>query len=246
MNPIIEINNLTFKYAADKPAVLSSVNMKIEKNSITAIAGLSGCGKTTLAFAMAGVIPKSLSGIIDGEIEIDGQSIKEISLASLSKKIGLVFQEVDNQLFLPTVEAEISFSPENFCLPYDEIDSIISRTLKYLRIEHLRYKNPYLLSGGEKHLVAMASVLSMDPEIIILDEIMSGLDECNKALIIDTIRHLRNSGKTIIFIDHNIDNLMIADDIFLMKDGKIEAKVKGDKNDGLLFDKLTDFFLSQI
>ncbi len=246
MSPIIEISNLDFKYAANKPAVLSSINLEIAENTITAIAGLSGCGKTTLAFIMAGIIPKSLSGIIEGTVFIEGQNIEEMSLAVLSEKVGIVFQETDNQLFLPTVEAEIAFAPENFCLPYDEIDSVVAGILKDLKIDHLRYKNPALLSGGEKHLIAMASVLSMNPRIIILDEIMSGLDETNKTLIIETIRYLRDSGKTVIFIDHDIDNLMIADEILLMKDSKIDANIKGDKNEELLFNRLTDFFLSQV
>lgn len=246
MSSIIEVQNLGFKYNTHNPAILSSINMVIEENSITAIAGLSGCGKTTLAFALSGIIPKSLSGIIQGDILIEGENIKESSLSMLSKKIGIVFQEVDNQIFLPTVEAEIAFAPENFCLSYSEIESTVNQTLQLLKIEHLRHRNPSLLSGGEKHLIAMASVLSMNPKIIILDEIMSGLDDINKELILGTIKLLKDSGKTIIFIDHDIDNLMIADYIYLMKNGKIEDKIKGDTDDKLLYDKLNDFFLSQI
>lgn len=246
MKPIIEVQNLMFQYNKQGPEVLSSINLEIEENSITAIAGLSGCGKTTLAFILSGIIPKSIAGIIQGDIFIEGQNIKELGLSMLSKNIGIVFQEVDNQLFLPTVEAEIAFAPENYCLDYDEIESIINRTLNLLKIEHLRHRNPSSLSGGEKHLIAMASVLSMNPKIIILDEIMSGLDDINKKLIIDTIRLLKDLGKTIIFIDHNIYNLMIADYIYLMKSGKIENRVKGDMNDELLYNKLSEFFLSQI
>lgn len=246
MNPIIEVKNLRFKYGVNSTYVLNSINMKIEKNTITAIAGLSGCGKSTLAFALCGAIPKSIPGIMDGIILLEEKDINELSLSSLAKKIGIVFQEVDNQLFLPTVEAEIAFASENLCLSYDEIDEIVNRILKELNIEHLRYKDPSSLSGGEKHLVAIASVLSMNPEIIILDEVMSQLDEKNKGLISDTIDILRKSGKTIILIDHDIENLMMADYIYLMKDGKIEAIVEGDVDDEFLYNQLTNFFLSQI
>lgn len=246
MNPIIEVKNLRFKYGMDSPYVLDSIDMKIEKGAITAIAGLSGCGKSTLAFALCGAIPKSIPGIMDGSILLEEKDINELSLSSLAKKIGIVFQEVDNQLFLPTVEAEIAFAPENLCLSYDEIDTIINRILKELNIEHLKYKNPSSLSGGEKHLVAIASVLSMNPDIIILDEVMPELDEKNKSLIADTINILQKSGKTVILIDHDIENLMMADYIYLMKDGKIEAIVEGDMDDELLYNKLSDFFLSQI
>ena len=244
MNPIIEVNDLRFKYSIDSPYVLDSINMEIEKDAITAIAGLSGCGKSTLAFALGGAIPKSLPGIMEGNILLEGKNINELSLPTLAKKIGMVFQEVDNQLFLPTVEAEIAFAPENLCLSYDEIDKIINQILKDLKIEHLRYKNPSSLSGGEKHLVAMASVLSMNPDIIILDEVMSSLDKKNKDLIADTIELLQKSGKTIILIDHDIENLMMADYIYLMKDGKIETIVGGDMDNELLYNKLTKFFLS--
>lgn len=246
MNPIIEVENLKLKYKTDGPYVLNSINMKIEKGGINAIAGLSGCGKSTLAFALCGAIPKSMPGIMEGNILLEGKNIKELSIASLAKKIGIVFQEVDNQLFLPTVEAELAFAPENLCLSYDEIDEIVNRILKKLKIEHLRHKNPSYLSGGEKRLVALASVLSMNPDIIILDEVMSELDEKNKELITHSINMLQKLGKTIVLIDHDIKNLMMADYIYLMKAGKIEAKVEGDMDNELLYNKLTDFFLSQV
>lgn len=246
MKYILKVNNLKFRYSANSPYILNSINMKIKRNTINAIAGLSGCGKSTLAFALCGAIPKSLAGITEGNILLEGKNIKEEALSTLAKKIGIVFQEVDNQLFLPTVEAEIAFAPENFCLSYNEIDTIIEKVLKDLKIEKLRYKNPSSLSGGEKHLIAIASVLSMDPDIIILDEVLSNLDDNNKSLIINTISLLKDSGKTIIFIDHNIKNLMIADYIYLMESGKIKETLGRDMSNELLQNKLNDFFLSQI
>jgi energy-coupling factor transporter ATP-binding protein EcfA2 len=103
MKNIIEVNNLSFKYSKTGPFILDSINMKITKGSITAIAGLSGCGKSTLAFCLCGAIPKSLPGIIEGNILFEGENIKALALPNLAQKIGIVFQEVDNQLFLPTV-----------------------------------------------------------------------------------------------------------------------------------------------
>lgn len=245
MNPILEVQSLSFRYAKAGPMILDSINMKIEKGSITAIAGLSGCGKTTLAFCLCGAIPKSLPGIMEGDILLEGRSIREFSLPALSRKIGIVFQDVDNQLFLPTVEAEIAFAPENLCSRYEEIEETVERVLKTLGIEHLRNQNPSLLSGGEKHLAAMASILSLDPEIIILDEALSQLDSDNRDLIIDRIKLLQREGKTIIVIDHDLENLMMADNILLMKDGRIEQRIKAGENRELLYSKLTDFFLYQ-
>ncbi|HCJ57637.1 energy-coupling factor ABC transporter ATP-binding protein [Lutispora sp.] len=245
MNTILEVQSLYFRYAKAGPMILDSINMEVEKGSITAVAGLSGCGKTTLAFCLCGAIPKSLPGIMEGDILLEGRSIRELSLPSLSRKIGIVFQDVDNQIFLPTVEAEIAFAAENLCLSYEEIEETIERVLKTLGIEHLRSKNPSLLSGGEKHLAAMASILSLDPEIIILDEALSQLDRDSRDLIIDRIKLLQREGKTIIAIDHDLENLMMADNILLMKDGRIEQRIKAGENRELLYSKLTDFFLYQ-
>ncbi|HQE65637.1 MAG TPA: ABC transporter ATP-binding protein [Bacillota bacterium] len=243
MKHIIEVKNLSFKYSEEGPFILDSINMEISEGSITAIAGLSGCGKSTLAFCLCGAIPKAISGSFSGDILFEGEDIKGLSLPDLAKKIGIVFQDVDNQLFLPTVEAEIAFAPENLCLSCEEIENIMQKVLAALRIEHLRHKNPSLLSGGEKHLVAIASVLSLDPEVIILDEVLSELDKENKALIIDVIKELKASGKTIILIDHSIKNLMIADTIMLMKSGRLEDRIEVDEDYELLYNKLSDFFL---
>lgn len=244
MKYIIEARDLSYSYAKNSHRVLDSIDLKIEKGSITAFAGLSGCGKSTLAFCLCGIIPKGLPGELEGNILIEGKDISEISLPNLSRKIGMVFQDVDSQIFLPTVEAEVAFAPENLCLLYNEIEEIIERTLKTLNIEHLRHKNPAQLSGGEKHLVAIASVLSLNPEIITLDEVLSELDEENKKLILDTIKILKELGKTVIIIDHSIDNLMIADTIFLLRQGKIEERIEVDSHE-LLYDRLHSFFLQQ-
>lgn len=243
MKPIIEVRNLSFRYTNKGPIILNSINLDIEKSSITSIAGLSGCGKSTLAFCLCGAIPKSMPGIMEGSVIIDGINIKELSLPNLAKKIGMVFQDADNQLFLPTVESEIAFAPENLCLPYEEIDKTVNRVINLLNIEHLRYKNPSHLSGGEKHLAAIASILSLDPDIIILDEVLSELDRENKELIKNVIELLNDAGKTIIIIDHSIENLMIADNILLMKNGRIEDRIEVDNSHELLYDRLSDFFL---
>lgn len=246
MNEIIKVQNLSFKYSKAGPVILDSINLEIERGSITAIAGLSGCGKSTLALCLCGAIPKSLPGILSGKILLDEKNIEEVSLPRLAEMVGIVFQEVDNQLFLPTVEAEVAFALENLCRTYNEIEETVERVLKTLGIEHLRYKNPSQLSGGEKHLAAIASVLSLDPEIIILDEVFSELDGENKQLIVNTVRKLKSMGKTFIIIDHSIKNLLLADTILLMKAGRIEERIEVDRNNELLYDKLTEFFLQQI
>lgn len=243
MKPIIETEKLSFYYPKASKKILDSINIKIEEGSITAIAGLSGSGKSTLAYCLSGIIPKSLPGRIEGSIYIEGTEIKELILPVLSKKIGIVFQDVDNQLFLPTTEAEIAFAPENLGVPYEEIHKIIERTLSTLNIGHLRYRNPSQLSGGEKHLVAIASILSLNPGIIILDEVLSELDGENREVVVDAIEMLKSLGKTVIIIDHGIENLAIADSILLLKNGMIVDRIEVDDNYELLYNRLSDFFL---
>lgn len=245
MKTILETKNLSFSYSEGTKKVLDSINIKIEKGSITAIAGLSGCGKSTLAFCLSGIIPRSIPGKLHGSVLIDSKDIKELSLPNLSQKIGIVFQNVDNQLFLPTTESEIAFALENLCFSYGEIHRVVENILSTLGIEHLRYKNPSKLSGGEKHLVAIASVLSLDPEIIILDEAISQLDEENRHLVIETIKMLSKNGKTIVLIDHGVENLIIADSILLMRDGTIIDRIEGGQGHELLYNGLCKFFLQQ-
>lgn len=244
MMPYIEIKNLSVRYNG-KGNVLDSITTYIEKGSITAIAGLSGCGKSTLAFCLCGAIPKSLPGIMSGSIQIGGADIISLPMPILAQQVGMVFQDVDNQLFLPTVEAEVAFAPENLCLPREEIGLIVSDVLETLGISHLRHSDPSRLSGGEKHLVAIASILSLDPDIIILDEVMSQLDRENNERIAGMIAKLRSCGKTIIIIDHSIKNLLLADTILLMKQGRLEERIEVDEDHELLYGRLSDFFLSQ-
>lgn len=245
MTPFIEIKNLSLRYSPGGSYILNSINTYINKGSITAIAGLSGCGKSSLAFCLCGAIPKSLPGVLTGSIMLNGEDIGNLPLPTLAQKIGIVFQDVDNQLFLPTVEAEIAFAPENLCLPAEEIDKIIEKLLDTFGIGHLRYQNPSRLSGGEKHLVAIASIMSLDPEVIILDEVMSQLDKENKELIAGIIGKLRASGKTIIIIDHSIKNLMLADTILLMKQGRLEDRIEVEGDHEFLYGRISEFFLSQ-
>ena len=245
MKPIIEVQGLTLRYTEGGQKILDSISLQINRGSITAIAGLSGCGKSTLAYCLCGVIPKSLPGIVKGSVMIDGIDISGLSLPALAQKIGMVFQDVDNQLFLPTVEAEIAFAPENMCLPADSINERVVRVIDKLRIELLRYTNPSKLSGGEKRLIAVGTVLSLDPEVIILDEVFSELDADNKALMAGYIKLLQEAGKTIIIIDHSTKHLMMADTILLMNNGKIDRVIEVDAANELLCGRLTEFFLSE-
>jgi energy-coupling factor transport system ATP-binding protein len=246
MNTIIKVEDLKFRYSADGPYVLKGVNLEIARETITGIVGLSGCGKSTLAMALNGAIPQRIPGLMEGRVQIDGHDTRKIPLSKLALKVGLVYQDPDNQLFLPTVEDEIAFGPENICLPREHISERVETILKALKIENLRHKNPSHLSGGQKHLVALAAVLSLNPDVIILDEPTAELDEENTRMVLQTIKSLKNSGKTIIIIEHNLKNLSMADSILVMADGRIVECLEGEKDYELLSGRIHELFLPRV
>lgn len=219
----LEIENLFFRYKETGREILRDVNLRVEKGETLVIVGLSGNGKSTLCYCMSGVIPHVYGGIMEGQVKIFGKSTKQLKLADIAIKLGIVYQDPDTQLFAPTVEDEIAFGPENLCLERHEIDRRIREALEQVGMEAYRWEKPNHLSGGQKQLIAIASVLSLQPEILIFDEIMSQVDEKGKRRIKDTINKLKREGKTIIMIEHDLNNLDVADRRLILHEGKLET-----------------------
>lgn len=216
--PII-VNDLGFRYDKDGRDILSSVNLTVNKGEILAIVGLSGIGKSTLCYCISGIIPHVYNGIMEGEVLINGMSTKELTLPKISTQLGIVFQNPETQLFSPTVEDEIAFGPENLCVGRDEIGRRIEEMLNKVGMERFRMFSPSRLSGGQKQLIALASVLSLAPEILIFDEAMSQIDADGRAMVKDMMKKLKEEDKTIIMIEHDFDNLDVADRVLLLKNG---------------------------
>lgn len=225
MNNIMEVENLHFSYDG-KREILKGLDLQVKKGEILAIVGLSGEGKTTLLNCLCGIIPKIYKGELSGKIKILGQDISEMKLSQISSKIGIVFQDSDSQLFSPTVEDEIAFGPENLCIHREEIGRRIEKSLKLVQMESYRYENPNNLSGGQKQLIAIASVLSMDGEILLLDEALSQLDQMGKKHMESILLNLKSQDKTVITVEHDLENLQIADRILELRDGKL-SEFKG-------------------
>lgn len=221
MNPV-EIRDLCFKYLEDEDNILDGIDVEIQKGEIFAILGLSGCGKSTLCYCICGIIPHVYEGFLKGEVLISGKPVSDLKLPNISTKVGIVFQDPDTQLFSPTVEDEIAFGPENLCLDRLEIGRRIEESLRTVNMEKYRLEHPENLSGGEKQLIAIATVLALQPEIIIFDESLSQIDSEGKKRLKQTVLKLRNDGKTIIMVEHDIDNLDIADRVYFMRDGKLK------------------------
>ncbi|SHK23212.1 energy-coupling factor ABC transporter ATP-binding protein [Paramaledivibacter caminithermalis] len=222
MIPAIEIDNLYFKYNGQKDYILKGINLSVKQGEILAIVGLSGNGKSTLCYTLNGIIPNTFKGDFHGSVKILGNNVKDTDRAELATIVGVVFQDPDTQLFSPTVEDEIAFGPENLCVSREEIGQRIEEVLKLIDMERYRYENPNNLSGGEKQLIALGAVLSLEPDILVFDEAMAQIDEKGKGKIKNVIKKLKEDGKTIVMIEHDFNNLDIVDRIVLLKDGKIQ------------------------
>ncbi|MHA1834948.1 MAG: energy-coupling factor ABC transporter ATP-binding protein [Candidatus Baldrarchaeia archaeon] len=220
---LIKIKNLSFTYAnAEEPAI-KNINLTIDEGEFVLLTGPSGCGKTTLCRCLNGLIPHFYTGEMQGDVIIDGLNTREHPVYELAQKVGLVFQDPENQLVSLNVEKELAFAPENLGLPREEIRKRVEEALQLLKIEHLRYKAPYELSGGEQQRVAIASVLTLKPKILVLDEPTSNLDPKGAEQVLKTIKDLNEKlNVTIILIEHRLDLILpYTTRVILMNRGEI-------------------------
>lgn len=210
MSYLIETKDLGFGYNK-KTTVFENLNFKLNSKEIVGIKGDSGCGKTTLCNLLCGIIPNVYQGIITGDILIDCKSTKDMTIAQISTNVGIVFQEAQNQFFAPTLEENLAFASENLKLDKDEIERRIVDALNLVNLTKYRYISPHKLSGGQMHLAALASLITLDPKVFILDEIMASLDLSSSELVIEIIKALKGMGKSIIIVEHNDNYLEICD-----------------------------------
>ncbi|WP_300259476.1 ABC transporter ATP-binding protein [Clostridium sp.] len=201
---MIKLEDLSFKYKDE--IVLEDINLTINKGEAIALIGPNGSGKTTLLKILNGILlPSKGKYILDGE-EITKKNLEDNLFSKrFHKKIGFIFQNSDVQLFCPDVYDEIAFGPMQMGLSKEEIDVRVNDCLKLLSIEKLKYKESYKLSGGEKKRVAIASVLALNPEILVLDEPLNEIDPKGKKFIRELLIELNKSGKTIICSTHEFE-----------------------------------------
>lgn len=199
---MIELKNVCYAYG--KEVALRYINLSIQKGESVIIQGPNGCGKSTLIKLLNGIIfPMEGSYTYQGH-EITEKTLKDTRFAKwFHQQMGYVFQNADTQLFCGSVEEEIAFGPTQMGLSEDEIKQRTEDCLKLFGIEKLRERPPYHLSGGEKRKVSLACILSMNPEVLILDEPLAGLDESTQEMLIDFLKQFHSAGKTLIIITHN-------------------------------------------
>jgi len=202
---MISVKNLGFVYQGGKSAALDGINIEIADGDFVGITGTSGAGKTTFTFALSGIIPQKIKGDFYGAVTVDGVDTAEHPAEDFARKVGQVFQDIDSQMVASVVEDEILFGLENFGVPHEEIAKRVDRVLKDLGIEDLRDREIEGLSGGQKQKVAIASILALEPEVIVLDEPTGELDPESSKEIFKILTDLnREKGITVIIVEQKI------------------------------------------
>jgi energy-coupling factor transporter ATP-binding protein EcfA2 len=220
---VIETRGLTYTYpGASKPSIID-VSIKVEKGEFVLITGPSGCGKTTLCRTFNGLIPQFYQGELKGEITVAGINAAEHPTYENAKKVGLVFQNPENQLFALSVEKDVAFGLENLGFSRDEMRRRVDWALNLAGIYDLRERSPHEMSGGQQQRVAIAAVLAMQPEIIVLDEPTSFLDPLSAERIFEVIHELNQKlCLTVVLVEHRLDlTAKYANHIIIMDQGSV-------------------------
>ncbi|EOT46387.1 MULTISPECIES: energy-coupling factor ABC transporter ATP-binding protein [Enterococcus] len=218
MEPIVELKDLTFRYQPDdeKPA-LDQVSLTINEGEWVAIIGHNGSGKSTLA--------KTINGLLlpeNGEVRVKGQTLAEENIWAIRRAVGMVFQNPDNQFVGATVEDDIAFGMENQGIPREDMVTRVQEALEQVRMTPFATKEPARLSGGQKQRVAIAGVVALRPDVIILDEATSMLDPEGRFEVIEAVKKIKEKNQlTVISITHDIDEAANANRVLVMKQGRL-------------------------
>ena len=216
---IIEIKNVSYRYDEESPEVLKQVNLTIKKGEFLCILGHNGSGKSTLAKLINGLfIP---TGVV---VTVHGMAARqEKKLLDIRKCAGMVFQNPDNQMVATVVEEDVAFGPENLGVPHEQLRGRVDDALRAVNMLEFAKSAPHHLSGGQKQRIAIAGILAMEPEILIMDEATAMLDPKGRAEVLDTVKRLnREKGITVVYITHFMEETVEADRIVVMGDGTIQ------------------------
>ena len=217
----VKLENVTYEYPTEEDAVVAvkGVSLEIEEGSFVCICGENGSGKSTLAKLMNGLLQPT-----SGEVTVDGKSTateSESELFAIRQKVGMVFQNPDNQMIASIIEDEIAFGPENLGIPREEIGERITYALDAVGMTEYRHHTPYKLSGGQKQRIAIAAVLAMRPEVLVLDESTAMLDPKGRAEVLKVAHELHAQGITIVLITHFMEEATQADRVIVMSAGEV-------------------------
>lgn len=221
---MIQWKNVSFSYAGQREGGLRRVDLTVKRGECVLFCGRSGCGKTTMLRLVNGLIPGFFSGEGEGEVKLEGREVSDLPMYALAERAGSVFQNPRTQFFNVDTDSEIAFGIENAALPREELRKRVEQTARDFRIEDLRGRSIFALSGGEKQKVAFASVYAMDPQVYVLDEPSSNLDLAAIDGLREHLRLIKSQGKTILIAEHRLYYLMgLADKIVYLDGGEIKG-----------------------
>ena len=210
---MIEFRNVSFSYGDAN--VVENLSFTIKKGETVGLIGANGAGKSTIMKLMLGLISGS------GEIKVDGLSMNKENLAEIRRKIGFVLQDSDNQMFMPTVYEDMIFGPRNYGLSKEETEKRVDEVLSQLGLQDLKHRHNHKISGGEKRMAAIATILAMEPEMILMDEPSTALDPVNRRTVINTINRL---PQTKLIASHDLDMILdTCQRVILLSHGAIVA-----------------------
>ena len=219
MDTMIKAENILYRYSEDSEPALKGVSVEIKKGEFVAVLGSNGCGKSTLAKHFNAILVPD-----EGNVIVDGINTREEDkLFDVRQRVGMVFQNPDNQIVATVVEEDVAFALENLGVPTDEIRQRIDEAMKQAGVYEFIKKAPHNLSGGQKQRVAIAGIIAMRPDCIVLDEPTAMLDPSGRASVMRTIKELNQKyGITIVLITHYMDEAAQADRVIVMSKGKVE------------------------
>ncbi len=222
-SPLV-IETLSFQYRTRPEKAIEKISFDLKPGEMLLIAGSSGCGKTTLARCINGLIPRSYKGERAGKVLLHGKDVSEMQIADVAQTVGTLLQDPERQIVASNVFNEVAFGPENLGLPREEILSRVDAAVKRLKIEHLLERETFNLSGGEKQKVALAGLLAMNPSILMLDEPLASLDPASAHEALEVFRSLADEGKTVVLIEHRVEDAIFAkpDRLLYMEGGQVK------------------------
>jgi energy-coupling factor transport system ATP-binding protein len=224
MSLAVTIKDLVYAYPETDQPALNGINGEIPVGTYTVLMGHGGAGKSTLCYAMNALVPRFFRGEYQGQVLIDSKEIARCRVSDMSRLVGLVLQDFEAQLFSTSVELEVAFGPENFGLPKEEIERRIHRYLEFVGLSGMRRREPASLSGGQKQRLAIASVLALEPDLLVMDEPTTDLDPVGRQEVLGVADLLRQEGRTLLIVDHEPEVAEGADQVWLMRAGELVAK----------------------
>ena len=223
MNPIIDIEDVSFSYRETREPALNHISLAIGEGDFLGIIGPSGAGKSTLAACLSGAIPHHFGGTLYGAVHVAGKDTCEVTLTDISRIVGSVLQDIDTQMVASVVEDELLFGMENFGVPHDTIEQRLSDALQTVGIADLRDREIATLSGGQKQKVAIAAIMALQPRVLVLDEPTAALDPASSLLVFDTLAKInREQNVTVVVIEQKVALLStFCNRVVVLDNGKI-------------------------